>query len=231
VTSTMDAAWNAVGQGSPDGTVIVALDQSKGRGRFDRTWVSEPGDALMLSVLMHPEAATVQKLSMLAGVAMVKAIRESTGAECTIKWPNDIRVAGKKVGGILTEIRASTSGEITAVLGMGLNLDLNIGRHPELQGLATSLLTETGQRVTVTEAVHAVTQALDEAYAYTASGTDVVAEWRGLLDTLGRQITVRMADGEANGIAEDVTDTGSLMLRQDDGTTLELTAGEVTLQR
>jgi len=230
VTSTMDVAWEALEQGSPDGTAIAALEQSKGRGRFDRPWVSEPGDALMLSVLLYPGAATTQKLSMIAGVAVVKAVRELTSAACTIKWPNDVRIDGKKVCGILTEVRASTSGEIKAVVGMGLNLDLDIEHHPELGDSATSLLAETGQRISVTEAAHAVMQALDETYAHTVAGADVVAEWRGLLDTLGRRITVRMADGEATGIAEDVTDTGSLVLRQDDATTLELTAGEVTLQ-
>ncbi|MDA1216184.1 MAG: biotin--[acetyl-CoA-carboxylase] ligase [Chloroflexi bacterium] len=230
VTSTMDAAWDALEQGSPDGMAIAALEQSKGRGRFDRAWVSEPGDALMLSVLLYPDAASAQKLSMIAGVAVVKAVRDLTDAECAIKWPNDVRIDGKKVCGILTEVRASTSGEIKAVVGMGLNLDLDIEHHPELRDSATSLLAETGQRITVTEAAHAVMQAFDETYTHTVAGDDVVAEWRGLLDTLGRRITVRLADGEATGIAEDVTDAGSLLLRQDDGTTLELTAGEVTLQ-
>lgn len=230
ITSTMDVAWGAVEQGLPHGTAVAALQQSKGRGRFGRTWVSEPGDALIVSVLLHPDADIAQKLSMIAGVAVVKAVRELTSVTCTIKWPNDVRIGGKKVCGILTEVRASTSGEIKAVVGMGLNLDLNTGQHPELQGSATSLLAETGQRITVADAAHAVLEAFDETYADADAGADMVAEWRGLLDTLGRRITVRTPDGEAAGVAEDVTDSGSLVLRQDNGTTLELTAGEVTLQ-
>ena len=230
VTSTMDVAWNAAERDLRHGTAVVALQQSRGRGRFDRAWVSEPGDALMVSVLLQPDAATAQKLSMIAGVAVVKAVRELTGAACTIKWPNDVRIGGKKICGILTEVRASTSGEITAVIGMGLNLDLDVEHHPELRESATSLLAETGQRIAVAEAAHAVLQALDEAYAEAAAGANVVTEWRGLLDTLGRRITVHTPDGEAAGIAEDVTAAGSLVLRQDDGVALELTAGEVTLQ-
>jgi BirA family biotin operon repressor/biotin-[acetyl-CoA-carboxylase] ligase len=230
VNSTMDVAWSAVEQGKPHGTAIAALQQLKGRGRFDRRWISEPGDSLMVSVLFYPEAATAQKLSMIAGVAVVKAIMELTDIACTIKWPNDVRIDGKKVCGILTELRAHTSGEIQAVVGMGLNLDLNIEEHPELQGSATSLLTETGQRIMIADAAGAVLRALNEVYADTVIGADVLAEWRALLDTLGRRITVRASDGDATGIAEDVTDTGNLVLRQGDGTTLELTAGEITLQ-
>ena len=228
VASTMDVAWTLDREGSAHGTAVVALDQTQGRGRFGREWVSRPGDSLAMSVLLRPPAVVAPTLSLAAGLAAVRAVAELSGAKATIKWPNDVRIDARKVAGILTEAQVDTQGVATVVIGVGLNLTLDVSEYEELRETATSLRAATGRDVTVTASADAVLRALDEAYRQAVTGPDLVAAWREVLDTLGSRVTVRSGDGVVTGVAEDVAPDGSLVLRLDDGGTTEVSAGEVT---
>ena len=230
VDSTMDTAWELAGMGAPEGTTVVAHEQTHGRGRFGRPWVGEPSGSLFLSVVLKPSVEMATRLSMMAGLALARSVERLTGEPCTIKWPNDVRVRGKKVCGILIEVRADTSGAVSAVVGVGLNLDLDTRAHPELEETATSLRAVTGHPVGYRPAANAVLDALDAAYAEALAGADTLAPWRRLLDTLGQRVTARWNDTEETGVAEDVAADGSLVLRRDDGTTVLLPDAEVTLQ-
>ncbi len=230
VGSTMNVAWELAGAGAADGTAVIANEQTSGRGRFDRPWVGEPGGSLHLSVVLRPTLSAAPLLSIAASLAAVRAVRTLVEARCTIKWPNDVRIDGKKVCGVLVESRADTEGEITAVAGIGLNLDLDFRRHPELSESATSLRAATGRRVEVEQSATAVLEAMDALHGRAAAGDELIALWREALDTLGRQVTVRWPGGEASGLAEDVTSDGALVLLRGDGGRVTLQAGEVTLQ-
>ena len=106
LSSTMDTARRMAEGGAPEGAVVLAERQTQGRGRFDRPWVSPPGQNLTFSIILRPPLDRMRTLNMAASVALVEAIHATTGLIATVKWPNDVRVNGKKVAGLLIEARA-----------------------------------------------------------------------------------------------------------------------------
>ena len=224
----MDLAWEQTNNAG-HGAAVIALDQTAGHGRFGRTWVSAPGASLTMSVVVHSTGALTLLPDIVCGVAVVRAIHRLTGATATIKWPNDVRLDGKKVCGILVIGRIDTQGHATSVVGIGLNLGLDFERYPELREVATSLAAATGRHVSVNEAAEAVLDALDLAYSQAKQGQDLHSEWRAMLDMLGERVTARAGEHVDVGMAEDVAPDGALVLRHDDGSIVLLSAGEVTL--
>ena len=106
LSSTMDTARRMAEGGAPEGAVVLAERQTQGRGRFERPWVSTPGQNLSFSIILRPPLERMRSLNMAASVALVEAIHATTGLIATVKWPNDVRVNGKKVAGLLIEARA-----------------------------------------------------------------------------------------------------------------------------
>ena len=229
VDSTMSRAWSLVSNGADHGTAVVALEQTQGHGRLGRSWISEPGHSLTMSVILRTNASVAAKLSMVSGLAAVQAVHLLTGTHCTIKWPNDVRIATKKVCGILPEARVDTKGTAVAVVGFGLNLSLDTSQYPDIRESAISLQAATGYDIGMSAAADALLDALDELHAGAIGGRDVLGEWRDTLDTLGSRVTARLRNGEETGLAEGVADDGSLLLRRPDGTLVQLASGEVTL--
>ena len=229
VGSTMDVAWELAEAGAAHATAVVAEAQTHGRGRFGRAWVSADGESLLAAVVLRPEAAVAPLLSIVACLAVRDAVRDLAGLDCAVKWPNDLHIGGRKVCGILVEGRTDTAGGGVAVVGIGLNVNLDVASQPGLAEAATSLRAETGNGLDLRDAGDAVFRRLDAAYADAAAGADVVGRWRGALDTLGKRISVRQRDGTLSGLAEDVDETGRLLLRTDDGALHVLSEGDVTL--
>jgi BirA family biotin operon repressor/biotin-[acetyl-CoA-carboxylase] ligase len=148
--STNDLAWAALERGTPDGFVVFAERQTAGRGQYGRHWESAPYQGLWLSMLLRP-ALTLQEspqlTSLLAGV-VAETITEQTGCAATIKPPNDIYLAGRKVAGILVEGRTENAGGYVAVAGIGINVNQTLDDFPEeLRATATSLAIATGKRI------------------------------------------------------------------------------------
>ena len=248
LSSTMDEAARLAREGTEEGTVVLAEEQTAARGRFKRTWVSEPGN-LYLSIVLRPSTSALRYTSILSGVAVARAIRKSTGLKPTIKWPNDVRLRGKKVSGILVENSLEGNRVEHAIVGIGVNVALDPSAIPELAGTATSLDLEAGRAVDRESVLRLLLQEMDKLYLpltkaeagappsdanQTADGGDLGRmrqEWRGLLDTLGQQVEVRWRDEVYTGDAEDVDEAGNLLLRQGDGELVTVPAGEVTLAR
>ena len=238
LSSTMDAAWALADGGAAHGTAVVAGTQTRGRGRFDRTWVSGPGESLLASVVLRPQAAIAPLLTVIGCLTVLDAVRELCGPQfavkCAVKWPNDVHVAGKKLCGVLAEGRiyttgtASAGGAGVAVLGIGLNVNLDPAHHPELAATATSILAETGRATDLRRAGDALFRSLDACYGG-AEPAALIARWREALDTLGKRVTVRERGATLTGLAEDVDATGRLLLRTDDGALHALSEGDVTL--
>ena len=166
--STMDDARRAAAEGAPDGTLIVADEQSAGRGRFQRTWVSPPGVNLYLSLLLRPSPEAASQLSMMAPLALARALRRvaaGRGGAVTIKWPNDVRMGGRKIGGILIE---SSLGQVGtdgfSIVGIGVNVNFDPADHPEIRDTATGLLGELGRRVPRLELLSALMEEMEELY-------------------------------------------------------------------
>jgi BirA family biotin operon repressor/biotin-[acetyl-CoA-carboxylase] ligase len=234
VTSTNAAAWALLRQGAAEGTVVTADFQTQGRGRRGRSWVAPPGTALLLSVILQPrtEASRIYRLTMAAAVAAARAIRDVTGLAAGLKWPNDLWLAGGKVGGILTETEAHAGFIPWAVVGIGLNVNQELPDFPpELVGRATSLRLALGKPVERAELQEALLEELDRRYA--ALGRDeeaaLLAAWQELDVIQGRPVWVHGAQTWA-GTALHVDSTGILWVRAADGQIHPVVADDVSIR-
>ena len=230
VTSTMDAAKELAERGAQEGTVVVAEEQTLGRGRFGRRWASNAGQDLLFSVLLYPSGWVFSRLSLAVPVAVLRAIRRTCGLSPTVKWPNDVRIGDKKLCGILVESAVQGAQIHHAIAGIGINVNLEPAQHPDAGPAITSLAVEMGRPVSRDDLFLATLTELGAIYDHLRGWDDVQEEWMASLETLGRQVQVRWGEQLEEGVAEGVDAEGNLLLRRADGTLVTLTAGEVTLQ-
>ena len=226
--STMDQAAHEARCGTIDGTVVQAKAQTAGRGRFQRSWVSPPGN-LLLSVVFYPSHEGLPYLSIISSLAVARAIESETGLRPSIKWPNDVLIRGKKVCGLLVENALEGQAVRYAIVGIGLNISLDPSSLTGIADVATSLNVETGREVDAAQVLRRLLHELDELYVALGEGHSSLEEWRQYLETLGKRVEVRWKDEVVVGYAQGVDAMGHLVLRGDDGTLLTLPAGEVTL--
>lgn len=230
--STMVDARRLAEQGCEHGTAVVADEQTAGRGTKGRSWVSQAGRNILITLVVRPDAEQMKRLSIVAPVAAARAVETATGLSPTIKWPNDLELDMRKFGGILIEGEWRSAGPAYALIGIGLNINFDPAPHAaQIERPATSLMIELG-RETSREAVLAALLNEFEAAYETAASQEVFEAWRSRLDTLGRAVQIIGADGEtvAEGLAEDATFEGALVLRDKNGARHIATAGEVSLR-
>ena len=230
VTSTMDIAREEAERGVEEGVVVVAEEQTAGRGRFGRRWLSVPGQNLYLSVLLYPSRESCARLGVMAPVAVRRAIHQVSGLSPTLKWPNDVRLRDRKVSGILVETAVQGAEVRHAIVGIGINVNFNAEQYAEDAPGATSLAMELGKPVSREDLLQAVLAELGLIYTYLKGWEEAWEEWQLSLETLGREIKVQWGEQVEEGVAEAVDSEGNLLLRRGDGTLVTLTAGEVTLQ-
>lgn len=236
VDSTNRKAKELAAGGAPDGAVVVAEEQVGGKGRLGRGWFSPHGQGVWCSVILRPEVLPVDAppLTMLAAVAVARAIKTTTGIEAGIKWPNDLLISGKKICGILTELNAEMEKINYLVLGMGLNANIEPQDIPEeLKDVATSLKIETGQSVSRINIIRSLLMELEELYMlWLREGfAPVLAQWKQMCVTLNCPVRVSTVRDSWEGWTEDVDETGALILRLPDGTLQRLVAGEISLRK
>lgn len=210
--STMDTARKLAEEGCSEGTVVIAKEQTKGRGRGGRTWMS-PRGGLYLSVILRPDipADESHKLIFLAGNAAAEGLAHFTGEKIEIKWPNDLCHNELKVGGILCESSSMGKKLRFAILGMGINTDIR-GLPPELKDKATSIVRITDKEVDNERVAEAILHELSARYKdFPGNFPELLDEWRELTTTLDRSV---MLDGKMVR-ALDVDDDGFLLV--DDG--------------
>ncbi len=227
--STMDAARLAARHGAPEGTVVVAGEQTRGRGRLQRNWQTPEGN-IALSIVLYPDVAVLPYLVMMASLAVVQSIEAVTGLSAAVKWPNDVLVNGRKVCGILVENEVRSDQPATAVVGIGLNTGLDPETLGEVITAATSLQAETGKPVSRAEIVRKLLEAFDGMWGPDRDLTAVHAAWKERLATLGQRVTVTWKDTVLEATAEDVDESGALLVRGDDGELTTVVAGDVTLR-
>lgn len=226
IGSTMDRARELAPKGAPEGTLVVAAEQTEGRGRLSRAWVS-PAGSLSVSLLLYPSADKLPYLTMLAGLAAAEAIEAVAALKADIKWPNDILIDGRKVAGILVE-SGTARGKTYAVVGIGVNVNMDMAGWPDIASLATSLSAESGRKIDTPRLLRAI---VDEIAAfYTAFDPAAVRGlWRSRLITLGRRVTASGGGAAVEGVAAEVTADGALVILGDDGAEYIVVAGDVTL--
>jgi BirA family biotin operon repressor/biotin-[acetyl-CoA-carboxylase] ligase len=233
VESTNQVAWRLGKEGAAEGTLVVADYQSSGRGRRGRRWQAPPGSSLLLSLLFRPPLAPaqVQCLTMACGLAVADAIQAQTGLQVGLKWPNDVVIGGQKAGGILTELELQGSAVAFAVVGIGLNVNLDPAALGEdLLVPATSLSQALGRPVPRLPLLQVLLEAAEARYLAVRQGHSPWREWADHLTTLGHRVTVSGADRPLEGVAEGVDANGALQLRLDDGRLETVLAGDVSLR-
>lgn len=232
-SSTNDVAWRLGQGGAPEGAVIFAESQTKGRGTRGRVWKSAAGKGLWFSILLRP-AFPVEywtRVTPALAVAVARTVEAVTGQLAGIKWTNDIHLGDRKVCGILTEA-AVTGGDHFMVAGIGLNVLHAAGDFPpELEGIATSLALETGREPVREEVAAKLLNEIAQAYAASASAPGfqyLLQNFRARNVLLGRRVRVEdgqlIAEGEVTGIGEE----GQLLLSGEAGA-WETRSGTVTL--
>jgi BirA family biotin operon repressor/biotin-[acetyl-CoA-carboxylase] ligase len=228
--STNDVAWEALGAGAADGTVVVADSQTRGRGRAGHAWHTGPGHGLALSILLHQgcDRRQLGLLPLVAGVALARAL-EKLGAAPELKWPNDLLLDGRKVSGLLAESRRTAEGTDAAVLGAGVNVSQRVEDFPpELRGIATSLAIE-GLPAGREEVAAEFLNALEPLWTEQQEGDRgaVLEAWRARARCWGRLLRIRGAGGETVGVARELDGDGGLVLEREDGSRVTVVAGDV----
>lgn len=236
--STNDDIAALAAEGFPEGTCVVADEQTAGRGRLDRTWVSPPGGGLWMSVLLRPGAVAADRLSwlpLLAGVAATDALQEACSVRAELKWPNDIVAIAaacggsdgpRKMGGILSAVLPDHAGaEPAVVLGIGINVAMRSSDLPIRQ--ATSVLLE-GGRPDRTALLASMMVELARRMAQWRDGDGSLAtDYRARCATIGRRVDVQLpGDRAVSGVVTGVDDDGHLLI-SDGESSLRVTAGDV----
>jgi len=229
LTSTMAAAKREIQRGAVEGTVVIADEQTAGRGRIKRVWLSPKG-SIALSIILYPSVVNLPSLIMLASLAVVHSIEAVTGLRSRIKWPNDVLANDRKVCGILIE--SSVRGNIVdyAIIGIGVNVNLRLSDFPEIPATATSLSDELGRDVPRLRIIRRLLVEMERLYLALQAGGSIYEEWRDSLVTLGRKVKVKSGKTVYEGVAESVARDGSLLLRHSDGNLSKIVAGDATLR-
>lgn len=232
IDSTNRRALEWAADGAPDGALVIAQEQTAGRGRLGRRWHAPPGSALLLSLVLRPDMspAQAQRATMLCSLGALEAIQAVAGVKAQVKWPNDIVIAGRKAGGILTELVAEGRALRHVVVGMGLNVNLDTSLLPDVMVPATSLMTEAHRMVSRTELLCGLLEGIERRYRALASGWSPHEEWRAHLATLGTAVRVGTPGEVLEGEAVDVDPDGALIVEDLAGQHHHVLAGDVTLR-
>lgn len=231
--STNDIATKLASQGAPEGTVVFAEFQTKGRGRLGRSWIAPKGTSILASIVFRPKLLPNQatQVTLMSAVAVAKAIEKQTQVTPQIKWPNDILIEGKKVSGILTEMQAETDQIRFLVVGIGINVAVPEEILPEN---ATSIHYKgAGGTVTRISLAQELLRQLEIGYGLLHDGQweTVQNQWQQRSFLTGKQVQVRCLDRKIDGTVTGVDPDGSLLIRLDHGLTERVMAGDVVTVR
>ena len=228
IASTMDRAIDLGMGNAPQGTIVIAETQTKGRGRLRRSWVSPRYKGIYFSLILKPKISPNQApiLTLLAAVSVCEAIKEISGLDVKIKWPNDILINHKKLGGILTELNAEMDEIRFVVIGIGLNI--NNDRRSLIKG-ATSLKEEIKEELGRAKLLRKLLEKLEDNYRDLAerSHRGIIEKWRCLSSTLGKRVKIISHRKQLQGVAIDIDIDGGLLLRDDSGLIQKVMAGDL----
>lgn len=229
VDSTNTVAKNSLCQ---NGDIFIAETQTAGKGRMGREWVSEKNAGIWMSIALMPnaDAEAINRITLVTGIAVCKTLRELYSLPFEIKWPNDIVIDGKKVCGILTEGVADATRVEKVIVGIGINVN-NLSFDNHLKSKATSLYLLTGKKSDRTKIINRLAEVFEEYYLKFTSCTikSVMDEYKLLCATLNKEVELTKNKEHIKAFAYDVTDNGELVVKKEDGTTLTVNSGEVSV--
>ena len=234
ITSTNQMARRLGEEGAPEGTLVIADEQTQGKGRTGRHWTTPPGTAVAMTLLLRPRIAPahISMVTLVMGLAVAAACRQLYGIEAGIKWPNDVVINGKKVCGILTEMSAELSAVHYIVIGTGINTNIR-EFPPEIKDTATSLLLELGHEVNRAELIAGTMEHFEiryEMFLKTQDLSGLMDEYNSMLVNKGRGVRVLLPEGGFNGVAQGINKKGELLVTREDGTLENVYAGEVSVR-
>ncbi len=228
IDSTSSVAKTLAQQGAPEGTLVIADEQTAGRGRLDRRWIAPRGTCLLFSLVFRPNLKVdrAQALNMICGLGVREAIHELAALPAQLKWPNDIMLHGRKAGGILTEM--SSKGELIeyVVVGIGLNVNVDLSALPA-EFKATSISHELGETIPRLRLLKEALRFIHQRYYALRAGESPLADWAAALETLGQRVQLHTEEGVWQGLATGVDDVGALLLRLDDGHLRRVLLGDI----
>jgi len=227
IDSTQDLTWQLGLEGAPEGTVVFAQTQKKGRGRIQRQWVS-PRGGIYFSLLLKPHFLLIQEvpqITLLIVLGCLRGIKKATGVECSVKWPNDIYLKGKKLGGILCEINAEMDRIHFVVAGIGINVN-----SKDLPSQATSLFLHLKKKVSRVEIAKRILEEIEACYrqAEREGFSNLLKEWGQFCFLWGKRVKVKVFNKRIEGEAAGIDEKGYLLLRKDNGLIEKVSAGDVT---
>ncbi|QUH28842.1 biotin--[acetyl-CoA-carboxylase] ligase [Vallitalea guaymasensis] len=232
--STNQQAKKLALEGASNGTVVIAEEQTAGKGRRGKMWVSPPGTGIWMSAILRPSVMpeNASMLTLVAGLAVCKAVREITNLEASIKWPNDIVVNGKKICGLLTEMNSEIDFINFVVVGIGINV--NIEKFPpELDNIATSLMIEGNQSYQRKKLVKRTLEIFEDyykKYLATEDLTKIIEEYNEHCINIGRKVRVTGRKQDITGNVKCVTNKGELIVTDQQGEDIVVTSGEVSVR-
>lgn len=223
--STQSIAWNLGIQQEAEGTLVVSETQTKGRGRLSRKWISPKG-GIYFSLILKPKFLLIQEvpqITLLVALGCIYGIKKATGVECQVKWPNDIYLSGKKLGGILCEIHAEADKVNFVVAGIGINVNTK-----DLPQEATSLFLNTEDKASRLEIIKSILKEIETCYlrAQKEGFFALLREWESFCILWGKRISLKVYDKEIEGEAQGIDERGYLLLRQDTGLLEKISAAD-----
>jgi BirA family biotin operon repressor/biotin-[acetyl-CoA-carboxylase] ligase len=234
IGSTNDEAFRLGLQGAPEGTVLVADAQSAGKGRLARLWHSPPGANIYTSVLLRPRfaAARAPQISIAAGVTAAETLEPYCPGRAALKWPNDVQIGGKKICGILAQMKLAGADIDFVVVGIGVNVNWRPEQFPEeIRSIATSLFLETGRDISREDLLNRLYENLTKWYkSLLTCGFEAVRQaWLSRAPMIGQNVAVRFGDETLSGRAAGLDDDGSLILETPEGAARKVSAGDATI--
>ncbi len=237
VGSTNEIAFELGRNGSPEGTMVIADSQTKGKGRLQRSWIS-PGEAnLYMSVIFRPQIAAKEApiFTLVSSIAVAEAIILEGPAHTLIKWPNDVLINGKKVSGILTEMEVTEDRVDFVVAGIGVNINMTREMMEQQMGevaeIATSLREAAGREIERAQFIANLTSELEIWYQkFLKEGkSTIIKKWMERWGAINRRVRVKIDEMTIEGIASGIDENGYLILQRGDGTTEKIVSGDVIL--
>lgn len=232
--STQIIAHKLAQDGACEGHVVIANEQTAGKGRLGRKWHSRSGTSISMSIIMRPNLPPHQapQLTLLTAVAVVRAIKQEVGIHCKIKWPNDILINGKKLVGILTEMQAETDLVQSVIIGIGINVNQQANEMaPDIREIATSLAIEKGEGVERAGLIAAIFYEFEQLYdLYLESGFSAIRPlWEAEAISVGTYLYARTMHEVIYGYAKGITDEGILLLVDENGKTHHIYSADIEI--
>jgi len=234
IDSTNNEAKKKAEDGATQGTLVITESQNSGRGRRGKKWISPTGSGIWMSFILKPEIHPygASMITLIAALSVVSALNKIKSLKCSIKWPNDIVVNGKKVCGILTEMSSELDAVNYVIIGIGINVNMT-ELDEDISDTASSLFLETGSPIKRSQVVADFGKCFEKYYSIfmqTQDMSGLIDEYNQLLINVGREVKINNINSQFIGDAIGINEKGELLVKKKNGSVEKIMAGEVSVR-